>query len=326
MPVQNVEDARERRRRQNRESQQRWSTYNDQPPTPYFCCLTNPVLGQRHKQPKHNGTGEPIELARALDAPLLSPPPSTSDYSWERSAEGKDCWFQTDLVWASPWTLYDPVTQGDRESSWPTGPYCAAPYDSLPTPPLYDRFDDSSELGAATEDTLEYGEPPAFLVDTIAHSLPPAMTTSMPIPPTSMIHTQTQTPHDYIQLPHERRTSTPNEIEQRTERHRTVAKRKVSTISSSEARSGREVGAEPETGAGEAAEKGAEPGAAAADSASLSAENAIAHVQELYHLGVRVGFLSEDANVGQYLEAMKRAYQKIPLLKDTSFTRDYPNK
>ncbi|KAG5927465.1 hypothetical protein E4U42_002216 [Claviceps africana] len=46
------------------------------------------------------------------------------------------------------------------------------------------------------------------------------------------------------------------------------------------------------------------------------AEMAINEVQELYNMGVKVGFLKRDDKVQDYLAAMKRIYHRAPYLKD----------
>lgn len=61
----------------------------------------------------------------------------------------------------------------------------------------------------------------------------------------------------------------------------------------------------------------AEPASPAKEMAS-PAEMAIHEVQELYSLGVRVGFLKRDDAVQDYLAAMKRVYHRAPYLKDVA--------
>ncbi|KAG6012122.1 hypothetical protein E4U43_007933 [Claviceps pusilla] len=46
------------------------------------------------------------------------------------------------------------------------------------------------------------------------------------------------------------------------------------------------------------------------------AEVAINEVQELYNMGVKVGFLKRDDRVHEYLVGMKRVYHRAPYLKD----------
>ena len=46
------------------------------------------------------------------------------------------------------------------------------------------------------------------------------------------------------------------------------------------------------------------------------AEIAINEVQELYSMGVKVGFLRRDDKVQDYLAAMKRIYHRAPYLRD----------
>ncbi|KAG6006829.1 hypothetical protein E4U21_006636 [Claviceps maximensis] len=49
------------------------------------------------------------------------------------------------------------------------------------------------------------------------------------------------------------------------------------------------------------------------------AEMAINEVQELYSMGVKVGFLKKDDQVQDYLAGMKRIYHRAPYLRDGKY-------
>ncbi|CAM1503356.1 Fc.00g081320.m01.CDS01 [Cosmosporella sp. VM-42] len=100
MPTQSCEDARERRRRQNRESQQRWR--------------------QRHKRPDQEtsitSANRPFINGQSLDESFISPPPSSNHSESPLGSRALNSYFVQEATWFQD----QPAVQDDFQNPWPT--------------------------------------------------------------------------------------------------------------------------------------------------------------------------------------------------------------